>query len=153
LLVGVLAGTVLWLPRTRWEGTLEEVLASSLYSENWRLALNAVDYLADGADASPVQHFWSLGIQGQFYVIWPLLLVVAILVARVAGWTPRAVFLAVLVLVLALSLAYSVWRTATDQPWAYFDTGARLWELALGGIAAIAAPWRRAPRVLRVALG
>ncbi|MGH3325236.1 MAG: acyltransferase family protein, partial [Streptomyces sp.] len=122
--------------------------------ENWRLALNAVDYLAGGADVSPVQHFWSLGIQGQFYLIWPALLVAAILVARVrASWTPRAVFLVVLTLVLAGSLAYSVWKTATDQPWAYFDTGARLWELALGGIFAIALPWLRLPRVLRVVLG
>jgi peptidoglycan/LPS O-acetylase OafA/YrhL len=153
VLIGVLIGTLLLLPRTHWRDTLSEVLASALYFENWRLALNAVDYLAGGASASPVQHFWSLGIQGQFYLIWPALLMVAILVARVASVTPRAVFLVVLGLVLAVSLSYSVWRTATDQPWAYFDTGARLWELALGGIAAIVLPWIRTPRVLRVALG
>lgn len=153
VLTGVLVGTLLLLPRTHWRDTLGEVLASALYFENWRLALNAVDYLAGGADASPVQHFWSLGIQGQFYLIWPALLAVAILVARVASWTPRAVFLGVLGLVLAVSLAYSVWRTATDQPWAYFDTGARLWELALGGIAAIVLPWIKVPRAVRVALG
>ncbi|WP_312881306.1 acyltransferase family protein [Actinomadura alba] len=153
VLTAVLVGTLLLLPRTHWRDTLGEVLASALYFENWRLALTAVDYLAGGADASPVQHFWSLGIQGQFYLIWPALLAVAILVARVTPFTARAVFLVVLGLVLVVSLAYSVWRTETDQPWAYFDTGARLWELALGGIAAIVLPWIKTPRVLRVGLG
>ncbi|MGH3388484.1 MAG: acyltransferase family protein, partial [Actinomadura sp.] len=53
VLIGVLAGMVLWLPRTQWRDTLGEVFAAALYHENWRLALNAVDYLAGGADVSP----------------------------------------------------------------------------------------------------
>ncbi|WP_200827576.1 acyltransferase family protein [Thermomonospora echinospora] len=156
VLAGVLAGTLLWLPQDRWQGTLAEVIASAAYYENWRLATTAVDYLAGGDGASPVQHFWSLAIQGQFYLLWPLLLAVATIVAVRVRRSPRAVFTGMLGLVFAGSLLYSVVRTATEQRWAYFDTGARLWELALGGLVALAlARWdsARLPRPLRVVLG
>src|SRR5690606_1983029 len=153
VLAGVLAGTLLFLPRTRWSDTLSEVLASAFYYENWQLATSAVDYLANDAAASPVQHFWSLGIQGQFYLIWPLLLALSTVLATRTRRRPEAVFLAVNGVVFAVSLTYSVLRTAENQPWAYFDTGARLWELALGGILAIVLPRLRVPHAVRVALG
>lgn len=153
VLAGVLIGTLLFLPRTRWSDTLSEVLASAFYYENWQLATSAVDYLANDAAASPVQHFWSLGIQGQFYLIWPLLLALSTVLATRTRRRPEAVFLAVNGVVFAVSLTYSVLRTAENQPWAYFDTGARLWELALGGILAIVLPRLRVPHAVGVALG
>ncbi|MEU4834286.1 acyltransferase family protein [Streptosporangium sp. NPDC023615] len=153
VLLGVLAGTLLWLPRTRWHDTLAEVFASALYYENWHLAAAAVDYLAGGNAAGPVQHFWSLAVQGQFYVIWPVLLALTTVVAARGHRSPRTVFLGVMTLVLAGSLAYSVVWTAADQRWAYFDTGARLWEFALGGVLAVVLPYLRLPRASRVALG
>lgn len=155
-LAGVLVGTWLWLPQDRWRDTLAEVAASALYYENWRLAVTAVDYLAGGEGASPVQHFWSLAIQGQFYLIWALLLTGTVAAAALVRRSPRAIFTGVLVTVFAASLTYSVIRTAVEQRWAYFDTGARLWELALGGLLALAlARWdsARLPVPLRVALG
>ncbi|GAA3160175.1 acyltransferase family protein [Planomonospora alba] len=144
-LLGVLVGTVLILPKTRWDATVAEVVASALYYENWQLAFSAVDYLSSGGAVSPVQHFWSLAIQGQFYVIWPVLL----LLAR----RRLPVFVGLMAAVFVLSLAYSVFRTATDQAWAYFDTGARLWELALGGLLAVALPFLKVPKPVRVVLG
>ncbi|MBB5961308.1 acyltransferase family protein [Planomonospora venezuelensis] len=144
-LFGVLIGMVLILPKTRWDVTVAEVVASALYYENWQLAFSAVDYLSAGNAVSPVQHFWSLAIQGQFYVIWPVLL----LMAR----RKLQVFVGLMAAVFVLSLAYSILRTATDQAWAYFDTGARLWELALGGLLAVALPFLKVPRPVRVVLG
>lgn len=64
-----------WLPQIRWDETLNEIIASIFYYENWQLAINSVDYLAQNNEASPVQHFWAMSLQGQFYIIWPLLII------------------------------------------------------------------------------
>ncbi|CAL9417032.1 hypothetical protein SUDANB121_01792 [Nocardiopsis dassonvillei] len=151
VLVAVLAMTYLWLPRSRWPDVITEVYASALYHENWALAAAAVDYLAREGAPSPVQHFWSLSIQGQFYLLWPLLLGTVLLVAgreRIRGAALGAIGA-----VLVVSFGYSVWITAVDQPWAYFDTGARLWELALGGMLALVVHRITPARPVRLVLG
>ena len=153
-LAGILALTYLFLPGSRRPGVLEEVRAAALYHENWVLAQKAVDYLAREEALSPVQHFWSLSIQGQFYVLWPLLLALVVAVAaRSSRLTARAAVLATSMAVLVVSFVYSVWITAVDQPWAYFDTGARLWELALGGALAVVLSRLHLPVRVRVVLG
>ncbi|MGI5118885.1 acyltransferase family protein [Marinactinospora thermotolerans] len=153
VLAGVLAATALLLPQDRWRDTIAEVVASALYYENWYLAFNAVDYLSRGDAVSPAQHFWSLAIQGQFYLVWPVLVAVALLVARRRGAGVRRVLLVLVAAVFVVSFAYSVVITETNQRWAYFDTGARLWELALGGVLAIVLPRLRIPGRLRVVMG
>lgn len=153
VLIATMGATYLWLPRSRWEETLDEVRAAALYHENWMLAHNAVDYLAREAASSPVQHFWSLSIQGQFYLLWPLLITLALFVAARTRLSPRRTVLILVGVVFALSLAYSVSITARDQSWAYFDTGARLWELALGAILALVITKVRIPARTRVFLG
>ncbi|WP_067974256.1 acyltransferase family protein [Nocardiopsis trehalosi] len=152
VLAGVLAGTWLWVPRPRWRDTVAEVAASALYHENWRLAAHSVDYLARDA-ASPVQHFWSLAVQGQAYLVWPVLVAVAAAVAARSGRGTRPVLAAILAAVAAASFGYAVAATAADQPRAYFDTGARLWEPALGGLLALLPDRVRAPAAVRAALG
>src|SRR5919112_1046360 len=73
VILGVLAGTWLILPQSRWPQVLDQAWASLLYSQNWLLADTAVDYYAqDHVGASPLQHFWSLSIQGQVFILWPL---------------------------------------------------------------------------------
>ncbi|MDT0327508.1 acyltransferase family protein [Nocardiopsis lambiniae] len=151
VLVAILAMTYLWLPRSRWPDVISEVYAAALYHENWALARAAVDYLAREGAPSPVQHFWSLSIQGQFYVLWPLLLGAVLL--AVGRSRIRHAALVAIGAVLVLSLAYSMWITAVDQPWAYFDTGARLWEFALGGVLALVVHRLTPPRPVRVILG
>jgi peptidoglycan/LPS O-acetylase OafA/YrhL len=153
VLVATMAATYLWLPRSRWGDILVEVRAAALYHENWTLARNAVDYLSREAAASPVQHFWSLSIQGQFYVLWPLLVALAALVATRVRLPLRVTVLAAVTAVFVLSLGYSVSVTARDQAWAYFDTGARLWELALGAILALVIHRVSLPVRLRVFMG
>lgn len=144
VLVGVVAASVLWLPQSRWRDTIGDVLAAAGYVVNWRLAEASVDYLASQMAASPVQHYWSLAVQTQFYLVWPLLVAGTGLVAARVARHPRAVLALALGVVTVGSLAYSVYRTDTAQAYTYFDTGARLWEFALGGLLFLALPYLRA---------
>ncbi|WP_220126190.1 acyltransferase family protein [Pseudarthrobacter sp. B4EP4b] len=161
VILGVLAGTWLILPQSRWPQVLDQAWASLLYSQNWLLADTAVDYYAqDHAGASPLQHFWSLSIQGQVFILWPLvfagtagLLVLLRRIPACAGITYRGLLAVVFGTVFAWSLAYSVEQTATNQAYAYFDTRARLWEFALGSLLALALPYLKPARGLRVMLG
>src|SRR4029079_12643394 len=77
VLVFVALATALLLPRPRSGSTAWDVVTSSLYGINWRLAAQSLDYLAEGEAASPVQHFWSLAVEEQFYLVWPLLLLLS----------------------------------------------------------------------------
>lgn len=148
-LVGVVVATVVWLPQTRWRDTLGDIVASATYLVNWRLAENAVDYLASQNAASPVQHYWSLAVQGQFYLLWPVLVAAGVLLAARLALPPRWVLSVLLGVVFTGSLGYAVLRTATNQTYAYFDTFARLWEFALGGLLVLALPYLRLPRPVR----
>lgn len=118
---------------------LGEIVASTLYVENWSLAGKTVDYSAAEAPASPVQHFWSLSVEEQFYLIWPVLLLGATAVARVSG-RGRTVVAVVLGTVVAASLVWSIVFTARDAAAAYFVTTTRAWEFGLGGLLAAAWP-------------
>ncbi|MFE6616347.1 acyltransferase family protein [Amycolatopsis sp. NPDC057786] len=153
VLLLVVAVSLVLLPQNRWFQTIKEVVASALYVENWRLAADSTDYFAQHNAASVVQHFWSLSIQGQFYVVWPLLVGLVLLVARRTRRNVRPMLLGVLGTVFAASLAYSVWSTAVDQPLAYFDSLTRVWEFALGGLLALVLDRVSVPRPARVVFG
>ena len=150
-LVAVVAATALWLPVTRWRDVAGDVVATSLYVVNWRLADRSVDYLAQDAAASPVQHFWSLAVEEQFYVVWPVLVVGLVALARLRGRrVSRRALVVGVVAVGGASLAWSVWLTAADPSRAYFVTTTRAWELAAGGLLALLA--HRVARLPAVAL-
>ncbi len=142
------------IPQGQWTQIINHLLASTLYFENWRLALDAVDYLAQGQQASPFQHYWSLSLQGQFYVLWPLLIFMTFLLARKVFKTPtRKTLLVVLGGVFVLSLCYSIYKTNTNQPWAYFDTFARVWEFSVGGMFALLLPYIKWHRWFSTVMG
>ena len=158
VILGVLAGTWLILPQSRWPDVLDQAWASLLYRQNWLLADTAVDYYAqDHAGASPLQHFWSLSIQGQVFILWPLVFAGSALVWRLlrrrCNTSYRAVLAAAFAAILAASLAFSIEQTATNQAYAYFDTRTRLWEFALGSLLALALPYLKPGKALRVMLG
>lgn len=117
-----------------------DIIASGLYLVNWRLAWRSVDYAAEDIAASPVQHFWSLAVEEQFYIVWPLLIgLVLLLPARRA--LDRQVRMAVGIgLVSLASFAYSIVRTSTSQADAFFLTTTRLWELGIGALGALGVP-------------
>ncbi|SJM66184.1 acyltransferase family protein [Gulosibacter sp. 10] len=148
----VLAGLVL-MPLAMRSGLLGDSLAALLYGENFRLQAAQVDYFQEaGSVASPLQHFWSLAIQGQVFVLWAVLHLLGELAARACGRDLRAVLAVGFGAIFAGSLAYSVWLTDANQTLAYFDTGARLWEFAAGSLLALAHPLLRLPARLRAGM-
>ncbi|GAA3568549.1 acyltransferase family protein [Amycolatopsis ultiminotia] len=153
VLLTVVVVSLLLLPADRWFQTIREVFASALFYENWQLAADSVDYFAQHNSASVVQHFWSLSIQGQFYLLWPILFVGLGLLVRRLGWSLRHTVTLLLVVFFAASLAYSVYLTNVDQPLAYFHGLTRVWEFALGGLMAMFLDSFTLPRVLRILLG
>ncbi|MCT9623795.1 acyltransferase [Pseudarthrobacter equi] len=154
VIVATLAVSYLVLPRTRWLDLIDQGWASLFYSENRLLQAQAVDYYAnDHSLASPLQHFWSLSIQGQVFILWPLIFLAAAWAARRFRLSYRPLLAYVFFLVFLVSLAYSIYFTATNQVQAYFDTGARLWEFALGTLVALVLPGLRLSRAVRIAMG
>lgn len=162
VLLAILVGTWALIPQSRWPDVLTEAWASLMYRQNWQLAAFAVDYYAQQhVDASPLQHFWSLSVQGQVFILWPLIfagvalaqpLLARLFPQRKAVGYRQLLFIAFGAVFLA-SLVFSVEQTATNQAYAYFDTRARLWEFALGSLLALAIPYLKPGRWLRVVLG
>lgn len=135
-----LASTYLLLPRSLVNRSLREIMASTAYVLNWSLGLDAVDYQAADNHATLVQHFWTLSVEEQFYVLWPALLAVGLWVAHRRLRMPhsaasaRRLAVGVLTATAAVSFAYSVFDTAVHGASAYFSTASRLWEFAIGGL-------------------
>lgn len=137
LLVTLVASRLI-APVTTWETTARDAAGATVYAVNWVLAGDAVDYLAADDLPSPLQHFWSLSVEEQFYLAWPVLFLVLGLLARRTRRGRALVEPAVLTLVVAASFAYSVHITAVAPAAAYFVTPARAWELGIGGLLAAA---------------
>ena len=145
---------ILILPESVWKQTIPEIFSSAFYFQNWQLANTAVDYLAKDNIASPFQHFWALSIQGQFYVTWPLIIILAYFIATKIFKLPvRKTLLAVLSIIFTVSLGYSIYITSANQPWAYFDTFARVWEFSLGGILALLIPYLKFKKSISFVIG
>jgi peptidoglycan/LPS O-acetylase OafA/YrhL len=149
-------GVLLWVPRLLWQQFFGEILAAALYVENWALAISSVDYLAADNSPSPAQHYWTLSAEEQFYLLWPLLVLLGLWWARRRASAERLsaprlsttgasstigarrAVLGVLAAATAASLAYSLWVTATNPAWAYFVTPARAWQFGAGALLAFA---------------
>jgi peptidoglycan/LPS O-acetylase OafA/YrhL len=146
VLLASLAAAVLWVPRSAWEQAYQEIAASAVYGVNWLLAFNSVDYLAADRAPSIAQHYWSLAVEEQFYIVWPLVILLAIALAlrfwprsgdeRVDRSRSLLGIGVALGLIGLVSLAYSIVETAQSQPVAYFITPTRAWEFAAGGLLA-----------------
>ena len=154
----VIAGTTIAsffvLAPSRWAQTVTDAKSSLFYFQNWNLAFSSVDYYAQNASVkSPFQHFWSLSIQGQIFIIWPLLFAaVAYFVHQFRGnLFTTAVF--VFNTVFVASLTFSIVETGTNQGFAYFDTRTRLWEFAIGTLLAMLTLKWKAPEKARVVMG
>ncbi|WP_343212765.1 acyltransferase family protein [Arthrobacter sp. H41] len=153
LLATVIAAAA-FFPQGRWSQLIEHAWASLFYVQNWDLAFGAVDYqAADTATASPFQHFWSLSIQGQVFILWPLILAGCIALARRTRFSFTGSAATVFTVIFLASLAFSIRETATNQAFAYFDTRTRLWEFALGSLLALTIAHLKSGRWTSVVLG
>ena len=146
VVVAATLGAGFWiLPKSRWHELVTQAFASMTYWENIRLADVSADYFADDhALASPFQHLWSMSMQGQMFILWPLVMTAAVLIARKLNVSIRKT---VLVAFSAVAVASLVWLLLQggDDGSIYFDTRARIWEFAFGSAIAAAAPWLRLP--------
>ncbi|WP_188805157.1 acyltransferase family protein [Citricoccus zhacaiensis] len=156
-LTGTVLLTLAILPRSRWDAIATEATGSVLFVVNWILGQGSTDYLRQDEAASPLQHYWSIAVEEQFYLLWPLVL---ILVLVIAGWRHArqdrpdggrsrhraASSLAVLqrqwivgaaVVLFIGSLVHSLHLTAVNPGMAYFATTTRVHELGMGVLLAL----------------
>ncbi|MEV7148947.1 acyltransferase family protein [Streptomyces sp. NPDC093084] len=130
-----LAGCRFFASKIRYGEFLHDAVASALYCVNIDLAASGTDYLREGASPSPFQHYWSLSVEEQFYLLWPVILLAAFKLVRRRRL--RVLPLAALCL---LSCVLAARVVGTSPSWAYFGPHTRLWELGAGGLLAFAAP-------------
>jgi peptidoglycan/LPS O-acetylase OafA/YrhL len=145
-------GSVILLSPLEVRNVLKDGIACALYVGNYRFAQQGIDYLASDRPPSPFQHYWSLGVEEQFYLVWPPMIIAAAWLIRRArrrtchAATSTTPYLVVLALVAAVSFTASVITTRTMTPVAFFSLPTRAWQLAAGGLIALtAAQWRRLP--------
>jgi peptidoglycan/LPS O-acetylase OafA/YrhL len=129
------AAVLVVVPSALWQQYGRELIASTVYAQNWELAASSVDYLASDNQASPFQHFWSLSVEEQFYIALPLLLLLLTLAVR-KRVSPATTARILLGTVVVLSLVWCIVQTRTSPGVAYFSTATRAWEFALGGLVA-----------------
>ena len=125
-------------------------LAAATFVVNIVFAHQQGDYLTADLAPSPLLHFWSLAVEEQFYLVWPILLLL------VAGYRRRyrAAVAGLVAVLWPVSLAACVWLTTRNQPWAFYGLPTRAWELLTGaGLALLAAKLLRIPGPIRALLG
>ncbi|NLT56937.1 MAG: acyltransferase [Actinomycetales bacterium] len=129
--------TLLTVPHTRWVEIARQVVASAWYIQNWELASVDVNYMSPAGPPSPVQHFWSLSVEEQFYLVWPVLLLASSVVAAKLRIRLASVLVLVMGVGVTLGFTYGVFETLTNTSHAYFSSFTRAWEFAAGGLLAL----------------
>lgn len=127
-----------WLGFLTGNDVAEAAKWTAVFAANIHFGLVGTDYFGAVTPPSPLLHMWSLGVEEQFYVVWPGLFLLLVMLVR--GSRHRHVLAASLLLVCAASLAWSVTQTATSPTWAYFSPLTRAWELGVGALVAVVAP-------------
>lgn len=122
----------------RFRDYMTDGLAASVSLINWRLAENGTDYFANDGTQSPYQHFWSLGIEEQFYVAAPIVLLVLVLLSRLI-FRNRVLVALFLIAAVGGSFYLGYTQTSANQPMAYFSTPTRIWEISFGVLLALSA--------------
>ena len=127
----------------RYHFAAKDAIAAVLFAANWRFAHTGVNYFNQALPPSPLQHYWSLSVEEQFYFVWPWLMLGLLLIGfRLRFWRrdhARLVAGVAIAVISAVSLWLAFAQTASNPTVAYFSTFDRAWELGLGALIAIAA--------------
>ena len=111
---------------------------SALFLANVHYQATDTNYLLSQAPPSPLLNYWSLGVEEQFYIVYPIVVVLMGWWARRGSFRLRLTIF--LVVVIVASYSYSIVLTASNAQSAYFSLFVRAWELALGGLIAVYSP-------------
>jgi peptidoglycan/LPS O-acetylase OafA/YrhL len=130
--------TLLFVPLAEWRAFLQQILSSGLYVQNWHLARDSQIPARADLESTPVQHFWSLSVEEQFYLVWPLLIILGLSLAARSGRRRLEVVAAILAVTTLASFVHGTLLTMQDHNLAYFSTLARAWEFGVGGLLALA---------------
>lgn len=131
----IVVSAPLWLPAAQRERLAEDALATLLYVVNWQFVGDAYAYSLIFTDPSPFQHFWSLAIEGQFYLVFPLAVA---LVLRLSGSVRALAWLCALLVVASLAVSLGASSLEAAQHRLYYGTDARAAELLVGALLALA---------------
>ena len=150
VLLVTLIVVAIWFPPLLLPGVAVDISSAGLYVSNLDFAIRATDYFASSVIPSPVLHFWSLGVEEQFYLFWPLLMAAATIRRK----NPAFKVLVLSLVVFASSLTFANWLLPRNQPWAFFSIPTRAWELILGAIlACVVQSASKLPRIIAGLVG
>jgi len=139
VLAGSAVMTWLFLPKIRWQNDGGDIFSAAFYFINWHLVGRSVNYLAEDEPPSIVQHFWSLAIEEQFYLVWPLVILGALWFASRFRSHRGLSLVGGLAVIAVPSFLYNLYLTEHNPARSYFDTGVRMWEFAIGAVVALLA--------------
>ena len=134
LIVATVIAALWFYPPLEQREIVSAARAASVYLANQWLAGRAVNYLTGAAHANPLLHMWSLAVEEQFYLVWPLVIALGMRVARGAR---HAHVIGALCVVSFVACVAMTWRA---QPWAFFSMPFRAWEFGLGALVRLALP-------------
>lgn len=146
LFVAVIAmiSTLLFMPSGNWSRASQEFFASSAYVQNWKLLFTATDYFVKDTGETGFQHYWSLSVEEQFYLVWPLIITVLFIFSARLSKTlrgnqnfQRLLIALAIFLMFVMSLGFAQHLVNENSPTAYFHTFARVWEFMMGALIAV----------------
>ncbi|EHB49694.1 acyltransferase 3 [Mycolicibacterium rhodesiae JS60] len=157
----IMIGAAVLLPPLQARTAEADGIASSLYVGNYWFILRGVDYFATHVPPSPFEHYWTLGVEEQFYLLWPPVIIgLAWLIrrtrrrAKADGAPSKRPFIVVFSLITVVSFALSYVASYVAPAAAYFSLPTRAWDLSVGGILALTATqWRRLPPLVAAIIG